>query len=93
MHQTTGEAKETETGDKEEDLLPEEMYLLRDMEVPLDVSTAEKRGTMHTIAPKRSSYLTMKETTGKPTSSIYKTKKNRINVMTTKCMTSKKPIQ
>ena len=93
MHQTTGEGKEMATGGKEEDLLPEEMYLLWDMEVPLDVSTVEKKGTMCATAPKRSLYLTMKETTGKPTSSTYKMKKNRTNVMTTKCMTSKKPIQ
>ena len=81
------------TGDKEEDLLPEAMYLLQDTEVPPDVSTAEKRDTMHTIAHKRSLHLAMKETTGKPTSSTYKMKKNRTNVMTTKCMTSRKPIQ
>ena len=81
------------TGDKEEDLLPEEMYLLQDMEVPPDVSIVEEKDTMCTIAPRRSSYLAMKETTGKPTSPTYKTKKNKTNAMTTKCMMSKKLTQ
>ena len=93
MHPITGEGKEMATGDKEEDLLPEEMYPLRDTEVPPDVSTVEKKGTMRATAPKRNLYLAMKETTGKPTSLTYKMKKNRTNVMTTKCMTPKKPIQ
>ena len=93
MHQITGEGEEMATGDKEEDLLPEETYLLWDMKVPLDVSTAEKKDTMHAIAPRRSSYLAMKETTGKPTSSTYKMKKNKTNAMTTKCMMSKKLTQ
>ena len=93
MHQITGEDEEMATGDKEEDLLPEEMYPLRDMEVPLDVSTAEKKDTTHAIAPRRSSYLAMKETIGKPTSSTYKTKKNKTNATTTKCMMSKKLTQ
>ena len=34
MHPTTGEDKGTATGDKEEDLLPGEMYPPQDMEVP-----------------------------------------------------------
>ena len=93
MHPITGEGKEMATGDREEDLLPEETYLLWDTEVPPDASTVEKKGTMHTTAPKRNLYLAMKETTGKPTLLTYKTKKNRTNVMTTKCMTPKKPIQ
>ena len=93
MHQITGEDEEMVTGDKEEDLLPEEMYLLWDMGAPPDVSTAEKKGTMCAIVLRRSSYLTMKETTGKPTSSTYKMKKNKTNAMTTKCMMSKKLTQ
>ena len=93
MHQTTGEGKEMATGGKEEDLLPEETYPPRDTEVPPDASTAGKKGTTCTTAPKRSLYLKMKEITGRPTSSTYKMKKNRINAMTTRCMTFKKPIQ
>ena len=93
MHLTTGEDKEIATGDKEEDLLPEEMYLLQDIEALPDALTVEKKGTMHATAPKRSLYLTMKETTGRPTSLTYKMKKNRINAMTTRCMTFKKPTQ
>ena len=92
-HPITGEDEEVATGDKEEDLLPEEMYLPQDMEVHLDVSIAEKKGIMHITAPKRSSYPTMKETTDKPTSLTCKTRKNRTTAMTTKCMMSKKPTQ
>ena len=93
MHQIIGEDEEIVTGDKEEDVLPEEMYLLQDMEVPLDVSTVEKKDTTHAIAPRRSSYLAMKGTTGKPTSSTYRTKRIKTNAMTTRCMTSKKLTQ
>ena len=93
MHLTTGEDEEMATGGKEEDLLPEEMYPLRDTEALLDASTVEKKGTTCTTAPKRSLYLAMKETTGKPTSSTYKMKRGRINAMTTKCMMFKKLIQ
>ena len=92
-HPTTGEDEETATGGKEEDLLPEEMYPLQDMEVPPDVSTVEKKGITHAIAPKRSSHPTMKETTDKPTSLTCKMKRNRTNVTTIKCMTPKKLIQ
>ena len=81
------------TGGKEGDHLLEKTCLLQDTEVPLDASTAERKDTMHIIAPKRSSYPTMKETTGKPTSLTYKMKRNKINVMTTKCTTSRKLIQ
>ena len=69
------------------------MYLLWDMEALPGALTVEKKGIMHTTAPKRSSYPAMKETTGKPTSLTYRMKRNRINAMTTKCMTFKKPIQ
>ena len=93
MCQTTGEDEEVVTGDKEEDLLPEETYLLRDMEALLDVSTVEKRGTTHVTAPRRSLYPAMKGTIGKPTSSTYKMRKSRTNAMTTKCMMSKKLTQ
>ena len=93
MHQIAGEGEEMETGDKEEDLLPEETYPLRDMEVPPDASTVEKKDTTCAIAPRRSSYLTMKETRGKPTSLTYKIKKNKTNATITKCMMSKKLTQ
>ena len=93
MHPTIGEDEETATGDREEDLPREEMYPLQDTEAPQDASTAGKKGTMHAIAPKRSSYPAMKETTGKPTLSTYKMRKNKTNAMTTKCMTSKKLTQ
>ena len=93
MHQITGEDEEMVTEDKGEDLLPEEMYPLQDTEVPLDVSTVERKDTTHTIAPRRSSHLAMKGTAGKPTSSTYKMKKNRTNAMTTKCTISKKLTQ
>ena len=92
MRQTTGEDEEMATGDKEEDLLPEETYLLQDMEAPLDASTVGKKDIMHVTAPKRSLYPTMKGTTGRPTLSTYKMRKNRTNAKTTKCMTSKKLI-
>ena len=92
-HPIIGEDKEMETGDKEGDPLQEEMYLLQDTGVLLDASTVEKKGIMCTTAPRRNSYPTMKETISKPTSSIYKMKRNKINAMTTKCMTSKKPTQ
>ena len=92
-HPITGEDEEMATGGKEEDLQPEEMYPLQDMEAPPAVSTVEKKGITHAIAPKRSSYPAMKETTDKPTSLTCKTKKSRTNVMTIKCMTSKKLTQ
>ena len=88
-----GEDKEIAIGGKEGDPPLEGMYLLQDTEVLQDASTAEKKATMHTIAPKRSPYPEMKETTDKPISSTYKMKKNKTNAMTTKCMTSRKPIQ
>ena len=91
--QITGEDEEMATGDKEEDLLPEEMYPLRDMGAPLDVSTAEKKDTMRTTAPRRSSYPATKEITGKPTSLTYKMKKKKTSATTTRCMTSKKLTQ
>ena len=68
VHPTTGEDEGTVTGDKEEDLLPGEMYLPQDMEVPPDASTVERRDTMHTTAPKRNSYPVTRGTTDKPTS-------------------------
>ena len=92
-HPITGENKEVATGDREEDLLLEEMCLPQDMEAPPDASTAEKKDIMHATAPKRSSYPKMKETTDRPTSLIYKMKKNRTTAMTTKCMTFKKLAQ
>ena len=88
-----GEDEEMAIGGKEGDPLLEEMYPLQDMEVLQDASTAEKKGTMCAIAPKRSSYPAMKETIGKPISLTYKMKKNKTNAMITKCMTSRKPIQ
>ena len=93
MHLTTGEDGEMTTGGKEEDLLPEEMYPPQDMEALPDVLTVEKKGTTCATAPKRSLYLPMKETTGKPTSLTYKMRRNGINAMTTKCMMFKKLIQ
>ena len=93
VHPTIGEDEEMATGDKEGDSLLEETYLPQDMEVLLDVLTVERKGIMGTIAPRRSSYLTMKETTGKPISLTCKMKRNKTNVMTTKCMTSKKLTQ
>ena len=63
---TTGEDKEVATGDKEEDLLPEETYLPQDTEVPLHASTVAKKGTIHATVLKRNSHPTMKE--NKPTS-------------------------
>ena len=91
VHPTIGEDEEMATGGKEEDPLPEEKYLPQDMEVLPDVLTAERKGIMCAIAPKRSSYLAMKETTDKPISSTCKTKRNKTNAMITRCTTSKKP--
>ena len=93
MHPIIGGDEEMATGDKEEDLLPEETYLPQDTEVPLDASIVEKKDTMHAIAPKRSSYPEMKDTTDRLTSLTYKMRKNRTNAMTTKCMMSKKLTQ
>ena len=93
MHPITGKDGEMAAGDKEGDPLLEETYLLQGMEALQDASTAERKGIMHTTAPKRSTYPAMKETTGKPTSLTYKMKRNKTNAMTTKCMTSKKLIQ
>ena len=93
MHPIIGEDGEMATGGKEGDPLLEEMYLLQGMEALQDASTAGRKGIMHEIAPKRSSYPAMKETTGKPTSSTYKKKRSKTNAMTIKCMTSKKLIQ
>ena len=84
VHLITGEDEEMAIGSKEGDLLPEETYLPQDMEVPLDVSTAEKKGITCATAPKRSSYPTMKETTDKPTSLTCKMRKNRTTAMTIK---------
>ena len=81
------------TGDKGEDPLLGEMYLPQDMEVPLDASTVEKKGIMHATAPKRNSYPEMRGTTDKPTSLIYKMRKNRTTVMTIRCTTFKKLTQ
>ena len=66
MPPTTGEDQEVATGDKEEDLLPEEMYLPQDTGAPLHASTVARKGTMSTTVLKRNSYLIMKE--NKPTS-------------------------
>ena len=60
-----GGDEEMATGDKGEDPLLEETYLLQDMEAPLHASTAAKKGTMHKTALKRNSYPTTKES--KPT--------------------------
>ena len=93
MPPITGEDEEAATGDKEEDLLPEEMYLLQGMEAHLDASIVERKDTMHTTVPRRDSYPIMKETTNKPTSLTYKMRRNRTTVMTTKCTMSKKQTQ
>ena len=93
MHPIIGEDEEMATGDKEEDLLPGEMYPPQDTEAPLDVSIAERKDTMHATAPKRSSYPEMKETTDRPTLLTYRMRKNRTNAMTIKCMTSKRLTQ
>ena len=71
---TTGEDEGMATGDREEDLLPEEMYPPQDMEAPPDASTVGKKDTMHATVPKRNSYPTIRE--NKPISLIWK-KKNR----------------
>ena len=92
-HLITGEDEEMAIGGKEGDLLPEETYLPQDMEVPPDVSSAEKKAIMHATAPKRNSYPAMKETTDKPTSLTCKTRKNRTTATTIKCTTSKKLTQ
>ena len=92
-HPITGEDKGTATGDKEEDLLPGEMYLPQDMEASLDASIVERRDTMCATVPRRNLYPTMRGTTDKPTSSTYKMRKNRTTVTTTKCMMSKKRTQ
>ena len=67
----TGEVKEMETGDKEEeDHLPEEMYLHQDMETPPrhNASIVEKRDTMHRTALQRDSNHAMRGITNRPTS-------------------------
>ena len=92
-HPITGEDEEMATGGKEGDPLLEETYPLQGTEVLQDASTAERKDTTHAIAPRRSSYPAMKETIDKPTSLTYKMKRNKINAMTTKCMTSKKLTQ
>ena len=89
----TGGDKEMATGDREEDLLPGEMYLPQDMEAPLDALIAERKDIMHITVPRRNSYPTIRGTTDKPTSLTYKMKMNRTIVMTTKCMMSKKQTQ
>ena len=60
LHPTTGEDKEVATGDKEEDLPLEEMYLPQDMGVLPDASTVAKKDIMHVTVLKRSSYPAMK---------------------------------
>ena len=87
MPPTTGVDKEMAIGDKGEDLPPEGMYPPQDTEAPPDASTVEKRDTMHVTAPRRSSYLVMKE--NKPTSSTWKKKESR----TMKCRMPKNQIQ
>ena len=89
-HLTTGEDEGMATGDKEEDLLPGEMYLLQDMEAPPDASIVERKDIMCAIAPKRNSYPIMRETTDKPISSTYKMKGSKTSAMITKCTMSKK---
>ena len=64
---TIGGDEEMATGDKEEDLPPEETYLLQATGAHLDALIMEKRDTMHATAPKRSSYP--KTRGNKPTSS------------------------
>ena len=93
MHPITGEDEGAATGDKEEDLLPEEMYLPQDMEAPLDASIAEEKDITHATAPKRHSHPKMRGTTDKPTSLTCRMRKNRTTAMTTKCTTSKKLTQ
>ena len=79
MPPTIGGDEEMAIGDKGEDLPPEEMYLLQDMEAPPDASIVERKDTMHTTAHRRNSYLTMKE--NGPTSLTWRKKGNK----TTKC--------
>ena len=92
-HPITGEDEGVVTGDREEDLLLGEMYLPQDMEAPPDASIVEKKDIMHATAPKRSSYPETKETTNRPTSLIYKMRKNRTTATTIKCTASKKLTQ
>ena len=89
----TGEDKEMATGDREEDPLPEEMYLPQDMEAPLDALTAERKDITCAIVPRRNSYPTMRKITDKPTSSIYKMKGNKTTATTMKCMMPKNQTQ
>ena len=93
MHPIVGEDEGMATGDKEEDLLPGEMYLLQDMEILLDASIVERRDTMHATAPKRDSYPIMRRTTDKLTSLTYRMRKNRTTVMITRCTMRKKLTQ
>ena len=81
------------TGDREEDLLPGEMYPPQDMEASLDVLIAGKKDTMHTIAHRRNSYPAMRKITDKPTSLTYRMKENKTTVTTMKCMMPKSQIQ
>ena len=74
MLPTIEEEDGMETGDKEEDHQPEEMYLHLDTEAPPHVLTVEKKDIMHTTAPRKSSYPTMRGTTNKPTLLIYRKK-------------------
>ena len=92
MPPITGEDEETATGDREEDLLPEEMYPPQDMEAHPDALILEKKDIMHATVLRRNSYPTMRGTTDKPTSSIYRIKRNRTIATTTKCTMSKKQI-
>ena len=80
MPPTIGGDKETGIGDKEEGHQQEEMYPHQDMETPPkpNASTVEKRDTTHETAPRKESSPEMKGTKGKPTSSIYGRKGNRI---------------
>ena len=66
MPSTTEEDREMVTGDKEEDLPLEEMYLLQDTEALLHASTVAKKDTMHIIVLKRSSHPAVRG--NKPTS-------------------------
>ena len=92
-HPIIGEDEGTATGDREEDLLPGEMYLPLDMEAPLDVLTVGRKDITHATVPRRNSYPVMRGTTDKPTSLTYKMKRNRTTIMTTKCMRSKNQTQ
>ena len=84
---TTGGDKEMAIRDKGEDPLPEETYLLQDIEAPLDALTVGMRDTTHATALKRNSYPATRG--NKPTLSTWRKKENR----TMKCRMPKNQTQ